>query len=110
MFPFQAPSSRISTAIDTLPGSDLIDNGKACGMKICRNKATREVYICLKDSQEMLGHFVSPDGRVELFNRRDFEAFVEQTDEMYLRQYMVITGEQYRTYRKYKEEMINDIR
>jgi len=78
-------------------------------MEICRNKATREVYICLKDAKDMQGYFVSPQGRVELLNRSGFEAFVEQTDEMYLRQYMVITGEQYQTYRKYKEEMIYEV-
>jgi hypothetical protein len=28
---------------------------------------------------------------------------------MYLREYLIITAEQYRTYRKYKEARINDI-
>lgn len=78
-------------------------------MKICRNKATREVYICLTHGAELQSRFISPEGRVEMFRRTEFEAFVEQTDEMYLREYLIISAEQYRTYRKYKEDLINDI-
>jgi hypothetical protein len=44
-------------------------------MKICRNKATREVYICLEKGEDIQDHFVLPDGRVEMFDRTDFEAF-----------------------------------
>jgi len=78
-------------------------------MKICRKKASSEVYIYLEEGENIQGYFVLPDGRVDVFDRTDFEAFVEQTDEMYLREYLIITAEQYRTYRKYKEALINDI-
>jgi hypothetical protein len=78
-------------------------------MKICREKASSEVYIYLEEGENIQGYFVLPDGRVDLFDRTEFEAFVEQTDEMYLREYLIITAEQYRTYRKYKEALINDI-
>jgi hypothetical protein len=63
----------------------------------------------LEKGEDIQDHFVLPDGRVEMFDRTDFEAFVEQTDEMYLREYLIITAEQYRTYRNYKEARINDI-
>lgn len=75
-------------------------------MKICKNIMTKQVFIFLKGDKDDRAYFVSPDGSINLFNQSEFDEFVEETDEMYLKEYLVITDAQYRNYRKYTENEV----
>jgi hypothetical protein len=82
-------------------------------MKICRNIASKEVFIVLKEYEDNRAYFVSPDGGTQLYHKTEFESFREETDLMYLKEYLVISEEQYqacRNYIEYKmEEFTDDI-
>ena len=72
-------------------------------MQICRNIASKKVFILLDEDKNNRAYFISPDGSIKLFNKIQFEEFIEETDLMYLKSYMVITDEQYRSYQRYAE-------
>ena len=72
-------------------------------MQICRNIASKKVFILLDEDKNNRAYFISPDGSIKLFNKIQFEEFIEETDLMYLKSYMVITDEQYRSYQRYTE-------
>jgi hypothetical protein len=69
---------------------------------------TKQVFIFLKEDEDKddRAYFVSPDGSINLFNQSEFDDFIEETDEMYLKEYMVITDAQYRNYRNYIENEV----
>jgi len=72
-------------------------------MQICRNIVSKKVFILLEEDKNNRAYFISHDGSIKLFNKTEFEEFIEETDVMYLKAYMVITNEQYRSYRRYTE-------
>ena len=67
-------------------------------MLICRNIASRKIFIFLEEDKNNRAFFISHDGGIELFDKSEFEEFIEETNVMYLKEYLVITDEQYRSY------------
>ena len=72
-------------------------------MQICRNVVSKEVFILLEEEKNSRAYFISPDGSIKLFDKTEFEEFIEETDVMYLKAYIVITDAQYRSYRRYTQ-------
>ena len=67
-------------------------------MQICRNTVSKEVYVFLEEEKNNQAYFISPDGSIRLLNATEFEEFMEETNVLYLKTYMVITDDQYRSY------------
>jgi hypothetical protein len=72
-------------------------------MQICKNVVSKKVYVLLEENKNNQAYFISPDGSIKLYDKAEFEEFIEDTDVIYLKAYMVITAEQYRSYRNYIE-------
>jgi hypothetical protein len=70
-------------------------------MLICRNIASKKTLILLKDDKNNRAYFISHDGEIKLCDKSEFEEFIEETDVTYLKEYLVITDEQYRSYLKH---------
>ena len=78
-------------------------------MQICKNIVSKKVFILLDEDKNNRAYFISPDGSIKLFNKTDFEEFIEETDVICLKEYMVITDEQYRSYWRYTEQVVEKI-
>jgi hypothetical protein len=70
-------------------------------MLICRNIASKKIFIFLEEDKNNRAYFISHDGEIKLLDKTEFEEFMEETNAMYLKEYLVITEEQYRAYRKH---------
>ena len=67
-------------------------------MLICRNLTSKKIFIFLEEDKNNRAFFISHDGGIKLFDKSEFEEFMEETNVMYLKEYLVITDEQYRSY------------
>jgi hypothetical protein len=72
-------------------------------MLICRNIASKKIFIFLEEDKNNRAYFISHEGEIKLFDRSEFEEFIEETNVMYLKEYLVITEEQYRSYLKHTQ-------
>jgi hypothetical protein len=72
-------------------------------MLICKNVASKKIFILLKEDKNNRAYFISHDGEIKLLDKSEFEEFIEETNEIYLKEYLVITEEQYGSYRRHNE-------
>jgi hypothetical protein len=72
-------------------------------MQICKNIETKNVFILVKEAKDDRAYFIAPDGSIDLLEKEKFEGYLEETDELYLRDYLIITDDQYRHYRSFAE-------
>lgn len=77
-------------------------------MQICKNIFSKKVFILLEEDKDNRAYFILPNGSIKLFHKTEFEEFTEETDEMYLKEYLVITDQQYLSYRKHAEQVVEE--
>ena len=70
-------------------------------MKVCNNKKSGKIFICVDVSNNGMGLMISPHGDVKALEKRLFTDSVEGEDPEILLEKGLITKEQYKVYMAY---------